>query len=139
LVKGDRAGREVPDVPDESAPNLPALNRPVVFVGRRAEQERLDALLAAALDGRGGLALVAGEAGIGKTALLEAFVVDACRRHRDLVAAVGNCNAQSGIADPLLPFRELMATLFDLPGGRGGGSRAERGSVRRMLQWSRRC
>ena len=135
-MKGDRAGREVLGVPEASAPNRPTLDRPVVFVGRRAEQERLDAFLAAALEGRGGLALVAGEAGIGKTALVEAFVADACRRHRDLVVAMGNCNAQTGIADPLLPFRELMATLFDLPGGRGGGSGPERGSVRRMLQWS---
>lgn len=106
----------------------------MVFVERRAEQERLDAFLAAALEGRGGVALVAGEAGIGKTALLEAFVADACRRHRDLVAAVGNCNAQTGIADPLLPFRELMATLFDLPGGQRGAAGPERRSLQRMLQ-----
>ncbi|QYN36277.1 AAA family ATPase [Pseudonocardia sp. DSM 110487] len=39
--------------------------------GRRAEQERVDALLAAARDGISGALVVRGEPGIGKTALLE--------------------------------------------------------------------
>jgi DNA-binding CsgD family transcriptional regulator len=39
--------------------------------GRRAEQERIDALLAAARDGISGALVVRGEPGIGKTALLE--------------------------------------------------------------------
>ena len=41
------------------------------FVGRRDELERLRALLDGALSGRGALALVAGEPGIGKTRLVE--------------------------------------------------------------------
>ena len=41
------------------------------FVGRRDELERLRGLMDAALDGRGALALVSGEPGIGKTRLLE--------------------------------------------------------------------
>src|SRR3954447_11412453 len=41
------------------------------FVGRRDELERLRGLVDAALDGRGALALVSGEPGIGKTRLLE--------------------------------------------------------------------
>jgi hypothetical protein len=39
--------------------------------GRRAEQERIDALLAAARDGISGALVVRGEPGIGKTALQE--------------------------------------------------------------------
>ena len=38
--------------------------------GRRAEQERIDALRAAARDGVSGALVVRGEPGIGKTALL---------------------------------------------------------------------
>ncbi|HEY3021027.1 MAG TPA: AAA family ATPase, partial [Solirubrobacteraceae bacterium] len=41
------------------------------FVGRREELDRLHALLDGALAGRGALALVAGDAGIGKTRLVE--------------------------------------------------------------------
>ena len=105
--------RSDPTKPDPPrTPNGAALNRPVVFVGRRAEQERLDAFLAAALESRGGLALVAGEAGIGKTALLEVFVADAGSRHPDLVAAVGNCNAQTGITDPLLPLIWMLLSAI---------------------------
>jgi DNA-binding CsgD family transcriptional regulator len=44
---------------------------PVVLVGRRVETAAVDALLAAAVTGSGGALVVLGEAGIGKTALLE--------------------------------------------------------------------
>ncbi|EXG80358.1 ATP-binding protein [Cryptosporangium arvum] len=41
------------------------------LVGRRVEKERLEALIAAARDGRGEALVVSGEAGIGKSALLD--------------------------------------------------------------------
>ena len=42
-----------------------------MLVGRRPEQEALDRLIGGALDGHSGVLLIRGEAGIGKTALLE--------------------------------------------------------------------
>jgi DNA-binding CsgD family transcriptional regulator len=45
---------------------------PTVIVGRDAELARIDALIAAARGGEGGALVLRGEAGIGKTALLEA-------------------------------------------------------------------
>jgi predicted ATPase len=45
---------------------------PVPLLGRDAEQRQVAALLAAARDGRGAALLITGDAGIGKTALLEA-------------------------------------------------------------------
>jgi adenylate cyclase len=107
-----------------------------VFVGRDAEFQRLGTCLRAATEGTGGLVLVAGEAGIGKTALLEAFVARALRDREDLVVAVGNCNAQTGIADPLLPFRELMAALLDPAGDQSRDAGSEPTQMRRMLQRS---
>ncbi|MFN8511324.1 MAG: AAA family ATPase [Thermomicrobiales bacterium] len=48
-----------------------------LFVGRAGELAALRDKLAAAREGRGGLALIVGEAGIGKTALARAFAHDA--------------------------------------------------------------
>src|SRR5690606_18756265 len=47
------------------------------FVGRASELADLRALLDSARSGRGGLAVVVGEPGIGKTALVECAVADA--------------------------------------------------------------
>jgi adenylate cyclase len=55
---------------------------------------------------------VAGEAGAGKTALLQTFIDEAVADHEDLRVAVGDCNAQGGVGDPYLPFREILATLM---------------------------
>src|SRR5437867_10114236 len=53
-----------------------------MIVSRMAELARLDALLAALVRGEGGALVVHGEAGIGKTTLLEALpvIAAACRR-----------------------------------------------------------
>ena len=56
------AGRRAPDVVDRP---------PGALVGRRFELDELDAALAEALAGRGGLHLVVGEPGVGKTRLAE--------------------------------------------------------------------
>ena len=57
------------------------------------------------------MCFVTGEAGAGKTALVTAFARQAQEAQSELVVAIGNCNAQTGIGDPYLPFRELLALL----------------------------
>lgn len=52
-----------------------------------------------------------GEAGAGKSALLAEFCRITRRVRPDLVIADGNCNAQTGIGDPYLPFREILTEL----------------------------
>ena len=52
-----------------------------------------------------------GEAGAGKTALITEFARRAQDARGDLVVAIGNCNAQTGIGDPYLPFREILGQL----------------------------
>lgn len=81
------------------------------FVGREPEQARLQAFLDQALSGHGQVALVAGEAGSGKTALVSAFADQAQRRVEDLIVAVGSCSARGRFSDPYLPFREVLAGL----------------------------
>ncbi|MBN1261893.1 MAG: AAA family ATPase [Anaerolineae bacterium] len=95
----------------------------VGFVGREEELARLAAWLDATLAGQGRVALVAGEAGSGKTALLEALAARAVAAHGALVVARGRCNAHAGAGDPYLPFREILQALTgDVEGQRAAGS-----------------
>jgi tetratricopeptide (TPR) repeat protein len=82
-----------------------------VFVARQAEMERLERLLARALEGEGQVCFVAGEAGAGKTTLVSEFTRRAQEANPELLVAFGDSNAQTGMADPYLPFREVMALL----------------------------
>ncbi|NHZ71958.1 MAG: tetratricopeptide repeat protein, partial [Aquificales bacterium] len=104
------------DVP----PQLPAFltvegprhkfERPL-FVAREGEMAQLDGHLNAALAGQSQIIFVTGSPGRGKTALIDAFARRAMASHADLLVANGNCNAYSGVGDPYLPFRDVMAML----------------------------
>jgi DNA-binding SARP family transcriptional activator/predicted ATPase len=82
-----------------------------VFVAREGELARLGTYLDAALDGRGQVVFVTGGPGQGKTALMHEFALRALDAHPDLLVALGNCNAYSGVGDPYLPFREVLGAL----------------------------
>jgi predicted ATPase len=84
-----------------------------VFVARERETDELKSHLDYALDGKGRVCFVAGLAGSGKTALVQHFAQSALAAEPDLVVAAGSCNAQTGIGDPYLPFREALAMLTD--------------------------
>ena len=88
----------------------PQAERPV-FVARERELAQLDGFLDLALAGQGRVVFVTGEAGSGKTALVQEFTRRAQDVHADLVVASGNCNAYTGIGDPYLPFREILGLL----------------------------
>jgi len=83
----------------------------VTFVGREHEIARLEGSLEQALSGQGQICFVTGEAGSGKTTLVNEFTRRAQRRLQDLVVARGECNAQSGLGDAYLPFREVFDVL----------------------------
>ena len=82
------------------------------FVGRRAEVELLLGRLGAAAGGRGGVVLVSGPAGIGKTRL----VAEVLARH-DGAAAVGRgvCSDDRG-APPLWPWARALRAVGRLTG-----------------------
>ncbi|MFN2286551.1 MAG: BTAD domain-containing putative transcriptional regulator, partial [Anaerolineae bacterium] len=107
----------MPTVPVTLAPRPPifldtdiAIESPT-FVARECELTRMDAALQAALKGQGHVLLIAGEAGQGKTALMQAFTARALAKVPDIVIANGRCNAYTGVGDPYLPFREILEML----------------------------
>ncbi|MFB0534285.1 MAG: AAA family ATPase, partial [Anaerolineae bacterium] len=103
-----------PDLVAEPPPfldeELVEVERPV-FVARQRELAQLDGFLDLALAGQGRVVFVTGEAGSGKTALVQEFTRRAQEAHAELIVASGNCNAYTGIGDPYLPFREILGLL----------------------------
>lgn len=88
------------------------------FVGREAELARLDEGLRHAQHREGQICMIAGEAGSGKTSLIQTFVQRYVAGVPGIVAAWGAGNAQVGAGDPYLPFREMLRLLtgdFDVP------------------------
>ncbi|MCB0201661.1 MAG: tetratricopeptide repeat protein [Anaerolineae bacterium] len=82
-----------------------------VFVGREAELARLTAHLDKALAGKGQIVFISGEAGSGKSALMAEFARNAQMSHPDLIIGQGTCNAQTGMGEAYLPFREILGVL----------------------------
>lgn len=81
------------------------MTAPVRFVGRQTELSGLTAALADAIAGQGGLALVAGEPGIGKTRFAEELATEAQRC--GAVVFWGRCYEDEG-APAFWPWREAI-------------------------------
>ena len=82
-----------------------------VFVGREAELAKLHASLESAAQGKAQVVFIGGEAGAGKSSLVSEFIRRVEEADPKLIAAIGECNAQTGIADPYLPFRRVLTAL----------------------------
>ena len=90
-------------VADDGEPTVGGRRTP--FVGRDAEQAELGRWLDRAARGRGGLVLVGGEPGVGKTRLVEQ-VLETARQQRCLTLT-GRCYEVEGSA-PFIPFVEII-------------------------------
>lgn len=104
------------------------------FVAREQELQALERFLSTALEGKGRCVFVTGDAGSGKTHLIEEFARRAQRAHSDLVAVSGRCNAFSGIGDPYLPFREILESLTGDIESRWAAGRLDSTAARRLWQ-----
>jgi DNA-binding SARP family transcriptional activator/predicted ATPase len=106
-----RQGDKVTYPPYLVSVSLPHLLSPAPFVARERELAQLGGFLNLALAGQGRVVFITGEAGSGKTALIQEFTRRAQDAHPDLVVASGKCNAHTGVGDPYLPFREILKLL----------------------------
>jgi predicted ATPase/DNA-binding XRE family transcriptional regulator len=81
------------------------------FVARQLELTQLDSFLEDVLTGKGRVAFAIGEAGTGKTTLVQEFSQRAQATDSQLIVVGGNCQAFTGVGDPYLPFREILGLL----------------------------
>ena len=99
----DGAAAAPPSAADVAA--FPSGGRRTPYVGREAEQAELNHLVDQAIRGRGGLMLIGGEPGVGKTRLVEQVLAYA--RERRCLALTGRCYEMEG-TPPFIPFVETL-------------------------------
>jgi DNA-binding winged helix-turn-helix (wHTH) protein/predicted ATPase len=87
-----------------------------VVVGREAELAQLEAYLEKALEGQRQFVLISGEAGSGKTALVDLFVRHVRARGQVRIGR-GQCVEQYGGGEAYLPLLEALGRLQQEPGG----------------------
>ncbi len=112
-----------------------------VFVGRAAELTALTAALARASGDAPGAAgsagepqllLLGGEAGVGKTRLVEELIAEACRR--EAAVAVGGCVEIGADGLPFAPFSTALRTLHRrLPEELAEAAAGQEGELARLL------
>src|SRR5687767_7694974 len=89
------------------------------FVGRSTELKRLGAALSRAIGGQGELVVLAGEAGAGKSSLLQQFILEATTQHPNLRVLATQCSEQYGADEPYQPFISAFRDLLADPDGAG--------------------
>ena len=103
------------------------------FIGRKTELQRLEESLKRAEGEQLQVTFIAGEAGAGKTALVEEFIRLQEDADPKLITAIGQCNAQTGAGDPYLPFRQVLTALTT--GSEAGKSPKETDQARKLSRW----
>ncbi|MEY2934323.1 MAG: Serine/threonine-protein kinase PrkC, partial [Pseudomonadota bacterium] len=81
-------------------------------IPRRPELARLAELVQSASSGAGRALFVLGEAGIGKSTLIQAALEQARRDAPECLTAIGHCQEQFSIAEPYAPFLDGLGALL---------------------------
>jgi len=120
----DTAGALLPP-PAVSAPSVAShRSHTASLVGREAELGQLHGWLARALEGERQMVFVTGEAGIGKTAVVDAFLAQVAA-HSKAWMALGQCIEHYGAGEAYLPVLEALGRL---------GHRAEGAQLLQLLR-----
>lgn len=93
----------------ESGSGATPVSEPAPFVGREQERQKLGKLLAAARHGRRQVVFVEGDPGIGKSALVGAFLAEHTDRSTFVIR--GQCVQQEGTAEPYMVVLEALDHL----------------------------
>jgi DNA-binding winged helix-turn-helix (wHTH) protein len=102
------ATRKLPSVPNSPRPTI---------VGREHELAQLQGWYSHVLEGQRRVIFVAGEAGIGKTAFVQAFL-DSIEQKGAARVGRGQCVEQYGAGEPYMPVLEALSRLGQEPGGK---------------------
>lgn len=87
------------------------------IIGRSVPLTRLEQAFARALAGQRQLVFIAGEAGVGKTTVVDAFADSVQRSRTDVWIANGQCIDTYGAGEPYMPILEALERLASAPGG----------------------
>jgi predicted ATPase/class 3 adenylate cyclase len=93
-----------------------ARRRESPFVGREQELARMEEILDQAMAERGQLLVIAGEAGVGKSRLLEELIELGRKKGKGMYGLRGDCLSY-GSQSPYLPWIDLFASFFGLGSG----------------------
>ncbi|MEU7697925.1 AAA family ATPase [Streptomyces sp. NPDC039028] len=103
-----------------------------VFVGRAGELTALTEALSSATAGEPQALLIGGEAGVGKTRLIEEFLDTACSR--GAVVALGGCVELGADGLPFAPFAAALRSLRRrLPGELSAAAEGQQAELARLL------
>ena len=108
--------RDLSSRPTMQATSIQIEHASASIVGRKPELSHLHASLETARTGRRQIVFVSGEAGIGKSALLDAFLQDASVESSVLIGR-GQCIEQQGESEPYMPMLEALQELCRAEGG----------------------
>jgi tetratricopeptide (TPR) repeat protein len=113
LKRSDEVAAAAPFLVRRETGFLRAFTEGTTFVGREAERTLLHRSLEQVLRGAGGVVLIAGAAGVGKTRIAAEFGVEASQR--GILTFVGSCFDRDDPV-PFLPFVEILeAALAQAP------------------------
>jgi predicted ATPase len=101
--------------PISKPPPVPKSPRPIM-VGRQDELAQLQSWYSHVLEGQRQLIFVTGEAGIGKTTFVQAFL-DSIAQEGSVRIGRGQCVEQYGAGEPYMPVLEALGRLCQEPGG----------------------
>jgi tetratricopeptide (TPR) repeat protein/CHAT domain-containing protein len=84
---------------------------PELFVDREKELAEAKKRFKHLADGKPSVLFIAGEVGVGKSALLSQVLLEGVREVPGTATAIGTCNVQLGVSDPYFPFKAIFRSL----------------------------